>query len=245
MRPLTADDIIRIWERGHGQDSAGRAVTVLAAAFPEKRGEELWQLSLGQRNADLFGVREQLFGPELQAFSECPGCGEHLEFALSARAFRSIASAKPPDTELYLEAEGYALRFRLLDSLDLRAAAAAPDVGAARKRLVERCVLEAHRHEKPVAVEELPEAVIERLSTRLAQSDPQAEVLVDLTCPACEFKWQIPFDIASFFYMEISAQARRLLREVHILAHAYAWREADILAMSARRRQYYLEMLGQ
>jgi hypothetical protein len=48
----------------------------------------------------------------------------------------------------------------------------------------------------------------------------------------------------TFFWKEIAAHAKRLLREVHILAAAYKWREADILAMNPNRRQYYLEMVG-
>ncbi|HYG09340.1 MAG TPA: hypothetical protein VD835_05155 [Pyrinomonadaceae bacterium] len=245
MRPLTAADIIRVWESGDRQDAAARAVNLLAAAFPEKRGEELWRLSLGQRNAHLLGVRERLFGSELNAFSECLNCGTQLEFTLSVGALRGDERALPSETEFELEAEGYALRFRLLDSLDLRAAAAAPNPHAARRLLAGRCVLAAHRGGEPLSVAELPDTLIERLAARLAECDPQAEALIDLACPACERSWQVPFDIASFIYTEISAQARRLLREVHELARAYAWHEADILAMSARRRRYYLEMLGQ
>ena len=245
MRPFTADDIVRVWELGYWQDPAERAVTVLATAFPEKGGDELWRLSLGRRNAHLLGVRERHFGPELNAFSECANCGAQLEFTLTVGALRVAGAAEATDTEFRLEAEGFALRFRLLDSLDLRAAAAAPDVGASRQVLVERCVLEARREGETLAVEELPEAVIVHLATRLAECDPQAETLIDLACPACATAWQMPFDIASFFYAEISAQARRLLREVHTLARAYAWRESDILSMSARRRRYYLELLDQ
>lgn len=245
MRPLTAADIIRVWESGDRQDAAARAVHLLSAAFPEKRGEELWRLSLSQRNECLLGVRERLFGSKLDAFSECLNCGAQLEFTLNAGALRGAGFVAASDTEFGLEAEGYALRFRLLDSLDLRAAAAAPDVSAARRLLAERCVLAAHRGAEAVTAAELPDAVIERLAARLAECDPQAEVLIDLACPACERSWQVPFDIASFVHTEISAQARRLLREVHALARAYAWHEADILAMSARRRRYYLEMLGQ
>nr|MDQ3747336.1 phage baseplate protein [Acidobacteriota bacterium] len=201
--------------------------------------------SLGRRNAHLLAARVQLFGPELNAFAECPDCGDAMEFTLGAGALAGAGTPDAPDAEFDLEAEGYALRFRLLDSLDLRAAAEGADVGAARGLLVGRCVLEARRGEESVAAGELPEAVVERLAARLAECDPQAEVLVELTCPACESRWQTAFDIASFFYTEVSAQARRLLREVHALARAYAWREADILSMSARRRRYYLEMLGQ
>jgi hypothetical protein len=244
MRPLTADDLIRLWESGDRQDSVERAVHVLAAAFPEKRREELWRLSLGQRNAHLLGVCERLLGSELNAFSECPNCGAQLEFTLSVGALGGAGSVTATGAEFELEAEGYALRFRLLDSFDVRAAAAAPDVDAARKLLAERCVLAARREAEPVTTSELPDAVIERLAARLAECDPQAELLIDLACPACERSWQVPLDVASFIYTEIGAQARRLLREVHTLARAYAWREADILAMSAQRRRYYMEMLG-
>jgi hypothetical protein len=49
------------------------------------------------------------------------------------------------------------------------------------------------------------------------------------------------FDIVSFLWTEIAAEAKRLLREVHILASAYGWREADIFSLSPLRRQFYLE----
>src|SRR5947209_11226907 len=136
MRPLTADDIIRVWESGYRQDSAARAITVLAAAFPEKGGGELWRLSLGRRNAHLLAAREHLFGPELNACADCPDCGKPLEFTLSAGALGGAGGVEASGAEFDLEAEGYALRFRLLDSLDLRAAAECADADAARELLV-------------------------------------------------------------------------------------------------------------
>jgi hypothetical protein len=33
------------------------------------------------------------------------------------------------------------------------------------------------------------------------------------------------------------------VREVHLLASAYGWRESDILAMTPWRRQLYLELV--
>jgi hypothetical protein len=69
-------------------------------------------------------------------------------------------------------------------------------------------------------------------------------VLLDFTCPGCNYQWQSLFDITAFFWQEIAAFVKRLLREVHTLAKAYGWREADILAMSHQRRQFYLEMVG-
>jgi hypothetical protein len=78
----------------------------------------------------------------------------------------------------------------------------------------------------------------------MVQADPQADVQLALTCPACGHQWEATFDIASFFWSEIDSWAHRILREVHTLASAYGWREADILAMSPQRRQLYLEMVS-
>ena len=78
----------------------------------------------------------------------------------------------------------------------------------------------------------------------MAEVDPQADVQMDLTCPACGHQWQALFDIESFFWREISAWANRILREVHALASAYGWRESDILSMSTWRRQTYLNLIG-
>ena len=78
----------------------------------------------------------------------------------------------------------------------------------------------------------------------MAEADPQADIQLALSCPACGHQWLSTFDIVSFFWSEINAWAYRILREVHILASAYGWREADILAMSPYRRQLYLEMVS-
>ncbi len=83
---------------------------------------------------------------------------------------------------------------------------------------------------------------MEEIEAFLAKTDPQAETLIDLTCPACGHGWTVALDIGSFLWTRWNALAKRLLREVHVLARAYGWREPDILALSWIRRQAYLEM---
>jgi hypothetical protein len=147
------------------------------------------------------------------------------------------AFAVPPDassSELVVES----IRCRLLDSSDLQAASRCRDVASARALLLARCVLDAD-------AAALPPDVVERIAAALEAADPLAETLLDLHCPACEGEWQIAFDIAAFLQSEVDLQARRLLGEVHVLARGYGWSEADILAMSPRRRRDYLELLLQ
>ena len=81
------------------------------------------------------------------------------------------------------------------------------------------------------------------LSERMAELDSLAEVRLELNCPQCRHRWLVALDIVSFFWSEIVVQAKRLLHEVHLLARAYPWSEADILAMSERRRKYYLNLV--
>jgi hypothetical protein len=42
----------------------------------------------------------------------------------------------------------------------------------------------------------------------------------------------------------VEVQAMRLVGDVHALARIYGWTEADVLAMSPRRRATYLELAG-
>ena len=78
----------------------------------------------------------------------------------------------------------------------------------------------------------------------MASADPMAEIHLVLDCPCCQHKWEAPFDIVAFLWREISAAARRLLREVHTIASAYGWTETEILALSPARRRIYLEIVN-
>jgi len=241
MHPLSAQDILRIWEQGQTQHPVDRALSVLAASMAMPR-EALAALSLGQRDAHLLTLRELTFGTALKGFTECSRCGERLEYALDTASIR--VPCRQEQTEFELEAAGFELRFRLPDSGDLVAITGCPDPASARRLLVQRCVLTAHYHETAVAPGDLPDEAVARLAAHIEEADPQAEVRFAFKCPACGHRWQGLFDIAAFFWAEITAQAKRLLREVHTLARVYNWRELDILAMSATRRQCYLEMVS-
>jgi hypothetical protein len=243
MRTLAARDLLQVWEWGEGQHPVDRALALLAVACPEMTRDELAALSIGQRDVLLLALRELAFGPRLDGFAECPECCERLEFTVNVADLRTADSAEPTEAELTLAVEGFDVRFRLPDSLDLAAVAHCDDVGVARDLLVKRCMLHARQGEVEIAVGAVPETVITALAAHVVERDPLSEVQLDLHCPECGHGWPMLLDIVSFFWAEISAQAKRLLHDVHTVARAYGWREADILCMSARRRQLYLEMV--
>lgn len=248
MRGLAEHDLIQIWETGLRQHPIDRALTILAAAMhPEDTRlawDELAALSIGQRDGYLLEAWERTFGARLESYAECPQCAERLEFPLSAAELRACAQPQAIEPVHGWTVDEYAIQFRLPNSYDLAAIVACADTGRAHDLLLSRCMLEAERAGEPIGVDALPAAIVAGLAERITVCDPLAEILIDLECPACGQRWQTQFDIAAFFWSELTATAKRLLREVHALARAYGWREADILALSAARRQFYLDMVS-
>ncbi len=241
IRPLSAGDILQLWEWGQDKHPLDRALALLALACPESTPEQLQSLTIGQRNSRLLTLREKTLGPTLKGFAQCAQCGTSLEFSLEVAALRR----PEPDAQAYrLAVDGLEIHFRSLNSQDLAAIVGLSQIGEARLRLVQRCVLEATQDGQPLPAAELPEPALAALVEALAEHDPQAETRLRLTCAACGHGWSALFDIFSFFWTELDARARRLLVEVHALARAYGWREADILAMGEARRHSYLELVG-
>jgi hypothetical protein len=242
MHGLSASQTIGLWERGSGQHPIDRALTLLAAACPEFTPEQVAELGIGRCDRYLLGLRENIFGPTLDATAKCPRCAVTVEFTLrTADLTVDTAAANQPKE---FEEGGMVVCYRLLNNSDLAAIARTKGVADARRALVKRCVLEARLGGVAVGSEALSEPVITTLAARLADDDPQADLLLDLNCAECGHQWRIGFDVSAFLWTEIDALAKRLLAEVHTLARAYGWSEADVLAMSSVRRHLYLEMVG-
>jgi hypothetical protein len=245
MQPLCTRDVIRIWEIGQTQHPLDRALTLLKAACPEMAPDAIAKLSIGIRDAALLLLREITFGQQLNCFADCPKCGERLEATLNITDLRVIDLTQPQQQEFLYTFDDLSVQFRLPNSWDLASIVGYQDVEAARVHLGKQCFMGANRGGSAVAYSQLSADILTRFATQIGACDPQAEILLDMTCPACGHEWQLLFDIVTFLWAEIGAEAKRLLRDVHILARFYGWREADILAMSSMRRHIYLAMVGE
>jgi len=242
-RPLTAHEMLQVWERGQGQHPVERALTMLSVACPEMTREALASLSIGQRDACLLALREAVFGPQLVSMAHCPQCHERLEQTFAVEDIREpvVTTSSLP---LAVETAECVVQFRLPNSQDLAAIAQCVDAGEARRRLVRRCVVEVTRAGQPYSIDQLPESSVEAMAQRMSQADPQSDIQLALSCPLCAHEWQESFDIVSFFWSELTAWATRMVNQVYRLASVYGWREADILAMSPWRREAYLSVVG-
>lgn len=244
LHSLSAAELLLAWERGLAQPPVQRALTLLMIAWPEHSRDTLAALSIGQRDTWLLALRETLFGPQVTSLATCPACGDQLEFDFAVSDILAVPS-RVQNTDLYmLNVADCEIQFRLPNSVDLQVIADVPDIASARHELFTRCIVQGYRHGEQIPVNQLPDQVVSAVAEHMAQLDPQADVQLALTCPACANQWAATFDIGSYLWGELNAWALRLLREVHSLAAAYGWREADILAMNSIRRHCYLEMIG-
>ncbi|MFY1825769.1 hypothetical protein ACN47A_07640 [Myxococcus fulvus] len=242
MRSLTASELLGAWEAGYPHTSAGRALALLGAAFPERSLGALARLPVGARDSLLLSLREGTFGGAIWGLVACPRCGEQVELAFEVGDIRVPTGAAAPEV-LEVERAGHAVRFRLPDSRDLAALASGREP-AGPGQMLARCVVEARREGAHVEVRELPEDVVDAIGSAMEAADPQARVELATTCPGCGHGWAAGFDIAEFLWREVEAWAQRLLRDVHTLASLYGWSEEHILAMSPWKRQRYLELVG-
>lgn len=235
MQAFSSAQLLDLWETARAQHPLDRALTILAAGAPEISRSQLAQLSIGERDALLMQLRALVCGSQAEGFAECPRCGEELEVPLDTAAFH------PPnefsDETPKFEFAGRQISFRLPDSRDLAAVVRAPDSHAGLNILLDRCL-------SPNESDFSGEEIVERFGEALLAADPRAEISLQLQCPACAHRWSALFDIGEFFWQEIAARARGLVREIDALARAYGWTETEILRLSPQRRQTYLDLIA-
>jgi hypothetical protein len=247
MEVPTASELLTVWESARAQPVTTKALMLLAAAAGDT--QDLAKLSVGGRDARLLALREALFGSRLAGVTDCPKCGLQLELSIDASNLRTEPE-KPAVETLMVSNGNYEARFRLPNSEDLAAIADAreTDQTAGVHMLLSRCLVEVRRHGRRKTLDSfdsLPQSLIDAIGAEMERADPQANVQLQLNCADCRHQWLSTFDVVSFLWSEIDNWARRILGEVCVLASAFGWREADILAMSAHRRQLYLQMIAE
>jgi hypothetical protein len=203
------------------------------------------RISIGERDARLLQLREWMFGKRLHNTADCPACGEKTEWETNTTALQLQALPASLSVRTFnFEKDGYSIHFRLPDSNDIARAIIEKQGEESHKAVIIDCVLAANHQGKKISGNQLPIQLLEDIHQQMSVEDPQADIGMNIKCPACDHQWEARFDIVSFLWTEINSWAQRMLREIYVLARAFGWHEADILNMSPRRRQLYLQMLG-
>lgn len=190
-------------------------------------------LCAGDREALLLHVRRVTLGDGIDLVLACPRCGEPLDLEL--RTAELLVPAYADVRERHeLVIDGAVVSFRLPTGRDLEAAArvGAVDAEQAAGLVLERCAGEALTGTAAAAV-----------SARMAELDPQAEIVLEMPCAVCEHRFSVALDAGDLLARELTGRGDVLLREIHLLALHYGWPESELLEMTSRRRRRYVAYL--
>ena len=217
-------------------------VTRLLAACGEAEDDgetRAWSMTLSGRIGALAAILalsgERAF---LAVQPRCPACGKAFEVELAladiaelGRAAEAIPVVEVPgDRPLRLRRPTGADQRRWRD-------AALAEGGAAEAAMLAD-LLEG-------GASAADSALAARVGAVMEQEDLLAAFSIQFACPHCGAGGDLPLDLEGLLLQALEAISHGLVDQVHRLASRYGWRETDILAMPAHRRQAYLGLLDQ
>jgi hypothetical protein len=215
--------LLSLWEQGQARQPLDRALLMLWGLGGRR---DAATLTLGARDAALLALRAEHFGAVLQATAACPHCGQAMAFELPLRSLGETLA--PADAALQVSlAEGV---YRLPTSADLAAALHRPEPRAALALAL-----------RVQGDGTLDEAALATIEAALREADPASQIDIALTCQACGNAFESPMDPGECLWHDVQRQAQHTLDDVHALASAYGWSEAEVLAVPPTRRQHYLQ----
>jgi hypothetical protein len=207
-----------------------RAALLAATAHPNWPADAITDLPLGAIGSSLLRLRAANFGPRIEAHADCQQCGERLAVALEVAELLHGAAPEDgtaPESPTVTVADG--LQVRASSLRDLAAVASlAPD--AAADALLARCTLNGRA---------LPGRSYTRAGRGCAGSAGSAgRSRLHPELRGLRPRDQAQLDTAALLWDEITARAGALLHEVHRLASAYGWSEADPGPVAGAARRY-------
>ena len=238
MHQLTDNNLLQVWEKGRSQTPIYRSIYLLSLLYPNFTIEELLSFSIGERDAGLLYLRGVYFGTILQHATDCPECKEKIEWETPLELLQLQALKQDTSVRFFnLTCQEKTLKIRLPNSQDLLQLLAIEKEVVAIDSLMTNCIIDMDFTTK------VPEQTKKEAFAKMAELDPQADINMDIVCPACQHHWLLNFDIIRYLWEEINDWAFRLLQEVALIAKTFGWSEKDILDMSRFRRNLYLNMI--
>ena len=242
MHNLTDQDLFSIWEKALDQPALAKSLMILGPAYPDSSFNDLASLSIGERDARLLDIREQLFGSTLQNEAECPACNKKVEWQTPIKAFKLQAFGLDNSNQsLELTYDDHTFQFRLPNTTDLLSLAKGLNVVSQADEIIQKCITDTSFPDfNPSTIKpELKDRIIQKME----ESDPQADIKLNLVCPECKHDWVMTFDIVDYLWTEINYWAIEMIHDIYLLARNFGWTEKEILEMSRFRRNAYIQLI--
>jgi hypothetical protein len=231
--PDGADDLL-LQEATGGPVEVGLALVARLADAGD--GDRDWgELTATDFEVLLLALRAARLGEHLALGFACPHCGARVEVGFRIADYlrdlrpRAVAGvARDPARPGWFRLDGAG--FRLPSAGDQAAVAQQADPALA---LAARCLDEAARR-RPLRA---------RVERAMAAMAPEVSRPIAGWCPSCEAAVEAPLHVARIVVGELRRAAGAVHDEVDLIARAYHWPEAAILALPQDRRRAYAERI--
>lgn len=226
--------LLEAWDQASVAPVAGRGAVLvqLAGLCPDL--DSVLDLGVSECAALAALAHATAFGREVAGVITCSSCGELLSAQVSLPNAEELLTAATAGPRQAVVGE---FTVRAPTTRDLLAAAATPD--RARAVLLSRCVR--HGDGSPVDPAQLTQEEASLLDEAAEAITAATMTTLCARCPACGEQVRAALDTAAVLWDRVDIAAPALMEEVAVLARAFGWSEADLLAMPAARRAAYLE----
>ena len=230
--PATGSADVELLEAGTGLTGALKLVS-RRTRFSDGAVRDAGALPVGDVDAIVVELRRQALGDRVVARGDCGACGSPFDIRFSLVSFeahqrprrpRNVTAADQPGS---WSLRGSSVTFRIPTADDVLGAADADDPLA---MLRERCIYGAASQRD-----------VRRAEAVMARLAPTLQAEVNGQCPNCAKTAALGVDARELCLADLRFLAGSVLENVHLLAWAYNWREADILALPSTRRTRYAD----
>lgn len=211
----------------------------------EPAAERLGAWTLDRRVRVLLTVARETQGDRLMWMARCPiqDCGHEMELELSVSQLLSMP--EPAERFSWSAVPDCTLELRLptgRDQMEWRGAVATDaevEGGGLALRLATALVSSVNG-QPPSADWSLPHEWLPALDTTFREHDALVALELQVSCPWCGNDSVLEPDLEALALSRLAAEQKRVLEEIHQLASAYHWTEAEVLAVPQWRRSFYL-----
>jgi hypothetical protein len=243
VREITGRDELSFSELSSLPVSAKTVAIVkrLVAIGLGKSDIKIENLTLGDINTLILYIRRLNYGNILECAFSCDKCEEDLSFVMDVNSLIPPASFSAQRL-CKLQVKDLVFEIRPVtfsDVFSLNTLEPMKKKSDYVLKLIQKCIIKSN---VPIS-KETSRKVINKISDKLEELDPFANIIFKNKCPSCLQPFTIYFSPGEFLLKEIENSLRSFDLEVHLLAFFYHWSLNEIYSIPAKKRKEYVELI--
>ncbi|HYL17706.1 MAG TPA: hypothetical protein VEV20_03440 [Burkholderiales bacterium] len=245
VRPFATS--VRDLDLDFAQDDRPQLTGAVLRCCVESPAERLDAATLDRRVRALLRIVRETQGDRLLWKTRCANadCGHEMELELSVSQL--LSAPEPAECFSWSAEPGCELELRLptgRDQIEWRESAADANEEEGVDLRMASSLVSRVNGQPPASDWTLPPDWLPALDAAFREHDVLTAMELQVSCPWCGKESALEPDVEALALSRLAAEQRRVLEEIHQLASAYHWTEADVLALPRLRRSFYIARTG-